>query len=200
MVLGKVNDILRHTAAEGAEIAGVGVEFDTGQVIDDAVKVLFEEPQHLALPTAILIGGHHIVFRLLLQNGHHVPDDLRPLLEVGVDEGDVVAGGLLKAGVNGGLLAEIPGQGNHLHRAFLGGEELFQTEEGIVPAAVVDKDDFIVIAAVVEGIVNRVQEQINGFLFIITGNHQGKLQGASTHFFTCRKRPLAFSARLTLQL
>ena len=107
------------------EVAGVGLQCHLGQLVDDAVKALFEEGQHLSFSPAILEGRDHVEFRFFVQDFHHVPDDFRTLLEVGVNQADILARRVLQARVNSGLLAEIPGEGHHLHWALLGGVKFF---------------------------------------------------------------------------
>ena len=41
-------------------------------------------------------------------------------------QADIVSCRVLQARVNSGLLAEIPGEGHHLHGAFLRGVDFFQ--------------------------------------------------------------------------
>ena len=173
MVFRKLQNAVPDAAAEGTEVAGVGLQGHLGQLIDDAVKALFEEGQRLSFSPAILKCRDHVEFRFLVQNFHHVTDDFRTLLEVGVNEADIVSCRVLQARVNSGLLAEIPGEGYHLHGAFLGGVELFQIVQRCVPAAVVNEDDLVIIAAAVKGGDDRLLKQGDVIRFVITGNYQG---------------------------
>ena len=151
MIFGQFQNAVPDAAAEGAEIAGVRMKLYGGHFIDDAVKALFEEGKGLAFPAAVLIGGNNVILGLVVQNIHHIPDDLWPLLQVRIDEGDIFPVGVLQSGVKPCFLAKIPGEADDLHGTFPGGIELFQVVEGGVGAAVVHIDDLVVIAAVLKG-------------------------------------------------
>ena len=79
---------------------------------------------------------------------------------------------MLEACVEGGLLAEVPGKADHLYRARLGGVEFFQVVEGGVPAAVIHKDDLVVISAAAEGGDNRVLKGFHVFRLVVARNDQ----------------------------
>ena len=83
---------------------------------EESVKSFFEEGQHLALATAILIGGDHVVVTVVIQKGNHVPYDLGTLLQVCIDQADVVSLCVLHAGVKGGFFSKIPGERDDFHR------------------------------------------------------------------------------------
>ena len=119
VILTQLQNAVSHTPAEGAEIAGIRTEGNIGKMIDQRVEALLEEGEDLALATAVLEGGNHIVFRLVIQNLDHVPDNLRPLLEVGINQTEIVTGCVLQTGVQAGFLAEVPGEGHHLDRTGL---------------------------------------------------------------------------------
>ena len=172
MILPHFQKALGHGTAEGAEIAGVGSEFHIGQVVAELIEGLFEEGQHLSLSPAVLIGRHHIVFGLFLQQLHHIPDDLRPLLEVCIDEGRIIPHGLLKSGINGAFLSEIPGKAHDLHGAFSLPKEFFQVVEGGVGAAVIHKNNFIVISAGCKGIDHRLLKICHILRFVVGRDDQ----------------------------
>ena len=66
-----------------------------GKKAYDFIKTLFEERKDLSFTAAVLIGSHHIGIRFSIQNGHHLPDNLWPLLQIRVDQGDIVTAGML---------------------------------------------------------------------------------------------------------
>ena len=175
MVFGKLQDAVPHAAAEGPEIAGIRLQGNLGQLIDNLIKALLEEGEDLSLVAPVLIGGHDVVFRFFIQDVHHIPNDLRPLLQIRIDEADVFAGGVLQACIDAGFLAEIPGEGYDFHPAVLPGVDLFQIVQRCVPAAIVDIDDLDLIAAVLKGIQRRLMEGNHIFPLVIAGNHQRKL-------------------------
>ena len=151
VVFGQFQNTVPDAAAKGTEIAGIRVQLHGGHFVDDAVKALLEEGQSLAFPPAVLIGGNNVILRLAVQDVHHLPDDLRPLLQVRIDEGDIFPVGMLQSGVKPRFLSEIPGKADDFHGTFPGSIELFQVVEGGIGAAVVHVDDLIVIAAVLKG-------------------------------------------------
>lgn len=171
VVFPQLQNAVPDTAAEGAEVAGIRLQGHVGELVDDGIKAALEEREHLSLTAAVLVGGHHIVLRLLVQNLHHVPDNLWPLLQVGIDQTDVLAVGVFQSGVNAGFLAEIPGEGHHLHRAGLDGVEFFQIVQRGILAAVVDIDQFIVIATAVKGGHHCLLKGGYIFRLVIAGNY-----------------------------
>ena len=64
MVFPQLQNTVPDASAEGAEVAGIGLERDIRELVNNAVEAFFEKRQHLALAAAVLIGGYHIVFRL----------------------------------------------------------------------------------------------------------------------------------------
>ena len=173
VILRKLHDTVSNTAPECAEIAGITLQLYTGQPIDEVVEALLEEGQYLAFTTAILVGCYHIILFLFVQDLDHVPDDFWPLLQIGVNEGNVFTVRLLHTGINTGLLAKIPGEGNNLHRTPLCFVQLSEVVQGRIFAAVIYKNDFVVIAAAFEGPHHRILKSGNIFSLIIAGYHKG---------------------------
>jgi len=100
-------------------------------------------------------------------------DVLGENLQVGINHKDIVTPGAGKAGINGGALAEIPGQAYHAPALVLPtkGTQQFQ---GPVAAAVVHGNDFIGLAQAFKGGCNTlVQLPETGFL-IIDRNNEGQ--------------------------
>ncbi len=108
MILRQRQDALRHFPAESAEVAGVRAELYGGKPVDEAVKSLFEEGQHLSIAPLVLVGSYNVIFRLGVQNLHHLPYQLRPLLQVCIDQADICPLGMAQAGIQSGFLAEVP--------------------------------------------------------------------------------------------
>ena len=107
----------------------------------------------------------------IVQDLHHIPGDLRTLLQIRVDKADVVTVGMLQTSVEGRFLAEITGEGNDLGGAFFGFVELFQVVPGGIPAAIVHKNDFIIIAAARKSLDGSILEGCNIFCFIVAGDN-----------------------------
>ena len=175
VVFGKLQDAVPYAAAEGPEIAGVRLQGNLGQLIDDLIEALLEEGEDLSLVAPVLIGGYNVVFRFFIQDVHHIPNDFRPLLQIRIDEADVFAGGVLQACVNAGLLAEIPGEGHNFYPAVLPGIDFFQIVQRCVPTAVVNVDDLDFIPAAPKGIQGRLMKGNNVLALIVAGDHQRKL-------------------------
>lgn len=72
-------------------------------------------------------------------------------------------------------LPKFRGEGYDFYPAVLPGVDLFQIVQRCVPAAIVDIDDFDLIAAVLKGIQRRLMEGDHIFPLVIAGNHQRKL-------------------------
>ena len=124
VIFREIDDAFCNTAAESAEVAGISLQLDAGHFVDQGIEATLEKRQDLAFAAAVLIGGYNVILRLLVQNPDHVPDDLRPLLQISIDEGNVFTGSLLHASVDTGFFAEVSRKGNDLDRAFLGIKKL----------------------------------------------------------------------------
>ena len=176
MILAHVDYAFRNTSAEGSEVAGIPLELYIRHAVYDAVETLFKERKDFAFTTAILICCNNIIFRLFIQNLHHLANDLRSLLQISINEGDIIAAGVFHTGVNTGLFTKITGEGNDLYRTFLLAEDLFQVMERSVLAAVIDKNDLVVISAAFERGNYGFLKSGYIFCFVITRNDKGKLQ------------------------
>ena len=172
MILCQFYNAVCHTSANGAEVAGVGLQVHIGKLVDQGIKGFFEEGKHLAFTPAVLIGGNDIVFRLFIQNLYHIPDDFRPLLQIGIDKADIFTAGLGQTGVNTGFLAEISGKTYHLYRTFLLGVDLAQIVHGGILAAIVNKYDLIIVAAVFKGFNGGILKSLHILRFVIAGNNE----------------------------
>ena len=96
---------------------------------------------------SVLISSHHVVVGVLIQKGDHVPYDLRPLLQIRVDQTDIVSACMLESCIERRFLTEIPREGYYLYRAFPIGIDFSQLVQRGILTAVVYKDDLIGIAA-----------------------------------------------------
>ena len=70
---------------------------------------------------------------------NHRGDELRRVLQVGVDHDNNIPDGALQTGGGSGLLAEVARQVHHAHAAILGGQPV-ERLRGAIGAAVVDED------------------------------------------------------------
>ena len=94
------------------------------------------------------------------------------MLQVRVNQGNVIAAGMGKAGIQACLFTEIPGEGNYLHGALLGRVNLAQVMECCIPAAVVNKDDLVVITAAFKGTDDCFLKVGHILCFVIAGDDQ----------------------------
>ena len=87
---------------------------------------------------------------------------------------------MFQACINAGLFAKIAGERNDPGRAFLGGMELLQIVQRGIFAAIVDENDFVIIAAAGKGAHHSILECGNVFGFVITGDNEGKFHNISS--------------------
>ena len=99
MIFSQLQNAVFYTPPEGPEITGLRLQCHIGELVDDFIKALFEEGKNLALVAPILIGSHHVIVRVLVQEGNHVPDNFRPLLQVGVNQADIISVCVLQPGI-----------------------------------------------------------------------------------------------------
>ena len=177
MVLGQLQNAFAHTSPKGAEVTGIGLQSDIRKPVDYRVERLLKKGQDLSFISSILIGSYDVIFRLFVQNGYHVPNGFRSLLQISVDETDILAICVLKSGIQGRFLAKIPGEGNNLYGAFLRVMKLFQVVEGGILAAVIHIDDLIVVAAAIKGRDHRILKCSYIFGFVVAGDNERQFHG-----------------------
>ena len=182
MVLSQRNDAVSNTSAEGTEITGIGLEIHVGKFVDDRIERFLEERENLSFTSAILVGSNYIIFRLLVQNLNHVSYNFRPLLQVRINKCHIFTGGLLQSGVDCRLFAEVTGETYHFYGTFLRLKDLTQLKHSGIFAAVIHKDNLIIITAVTECFNHSFLECGNIFGFIITGGYQGKFHTDHSQF------------------
>ena len=95
MIFAQLQNTVPHAAAEGTKIAGIRLERHVRKLVDNLIKAFFEEGENLSFIASVLIGGNHIIVRVAVQKGHHLPHNFRALLEVGINETHIFAAGVL---------------------------------------------------------------------------------------------------------
>ena len=80
MVFCKGQQAVANTSAENAEVAGIRLKGHPGKPVDQGIERFLKKGKDLPFAAAILIGGYNVIFRLLIQNSHHVPGNFRALL------------------------------------------------------------------------------------------------------------------------
>ena len=63
------------------------------------VKAFLEKGKEFALTTAVLVSGNHIRFRLVIQYFDHFSYNLRPLLQIRIDQAYIFTTCVLQTGV-----------------------------------------------------------------------------------------------------
>ena len=100
---------IHHAAVHQAEIAGVQWDFGVGKLADEAVEI-FRGPE-LEGGFAFALGAHAVDHVVAV---HPLIDEIENhfgrILEIGVNDRDGVTGGVLDAGGDGHLMAEIAGE------------------------------------------------------------------------------------------
>ena len=135
--LGHRQQRVQRAAVEQAEVAGVGLEVDLGELVEQLVEPRGGGELEGGLALALL--AHRVDdVGALAPLGDHVGDQLRRVLQVGVDHRDDVADGVLEAGGQRGLVAEVARQVDDAHARVGGGDPVEQLGRA-VGAAVVDE-------------------------------------------------------------
>ena len=82
---------------------------------------------------------------------------------------DIVAVGIDEAGVHGRFLPEVSGEGNVVDMRVLFGK-ILEDFQGLVPGAVVDKNQFIVVFQFLHHFRDDWVEQRQSLFFVVAGN------------------------------
>ena len=104
------------------------------------------------------------------------------MLEVTVQHHAARPPGLGQSGEDGGLFAEVPGEADAAHPGILFGG-LLDGQPGVVPGAVVDKEQLIGDVRLGQQAADGPGGQGDGLLLIIGGKHHGQQSGAGGHSF-----------------
>ena len=179
MVLAHVEHRVHHFAAQKPEIAGVFVKAHVGHAVDEAVEGLLARAQHAALTALGLAGDDAVAVGVGQQKLQHRARDLRPLLQVGVDEAGILPARGLQARVDRGLLAEVAREAHDAHRVLPLPAELLELRERAVGAAVVDEDELERAGRAPEGRGRRVEERADVALLVVTGDDERQRHSSS---------------------
>ncbi len=136
--LGHRQQRVQRAAVEQAEVAGVGLEVDLGELVEQLVEPRGGGELEGGLALALL--AHRVDdVGALAPLGDHLGDQLRRVLQVGVDHRDDVADRVLEAGGERGLVAEVAREVHDAHARVGRGDAVEQLGRA-VGAAVVDED------------------------------------------------------------
>ena len=149
---------LHHAPVHEPEVAGVARDVH----LADAVQQAVEQARGGALDGGLAVahparGIDHVV--ALAPARDHLRDQFRRVLQVGVDRHHGGAGGMIQAGGERHLLAEVARQVDDLD-AGLARVPVQQALEGVVAAAVVDADDLPAASGLVEDAADTFEEGV----------------------------------------
>ena len=129
-------------AVEQAEVADVGGHVDRGDALQHPIEDLDQEEAERALAGPLGAHRRHDV-EAFAPLGDQLGDDLGRILQVGVDHHHGAAAGVLDAGRDGRLVAEVAAEAQDADaRVAVGGGE--QDRRRLVDRAVVDEDDLVI--------------------------------------------------------
>lgn len=150
------------------EVTGVRYHRHGADPVDDPVK----QRGGIALPARLAGAGdaladHDLIALVPLL--HHLRNQRRRVLQIGVQQHDRLAGGVIDAGGERLLLAEIAAEFDSADAAVLR-MPIAEPGEGVVLAAVVDGDDFPVVGDGFKYRYGGLEERIGGGRFVIHGH------------------------------
>ena len=129
--LGHLQQRVQRPAIEQAEVAGVRLEVDLGEFVEQLVEPRGGRELERGLALAPLAHGIHDV-RALAPLRDHLADQLRRILQIGVEHRDGVAGRVLQAGGERGLVAEVARQMDHAHARVARGDRVEQLGRAVL--------------------------------------------------------------------
>ena len=171
--LGHRQQRVQGAPVEQPEVAAVGLEVDLGELVEELVEPLRRGQLEGRLALALLAHRVHDVGSLA-PLGDHVGDQLRGVLEVGVDHRHGVPGGVLEARRERGLVAEVARQVDHPHARVPVGDAVEDLGAG-VGAAVVDEHQLVL--EVGDGRTGAVHELLDELLLVVDGGHHAQQRG-----------------------
>ena len=105
--LGQRPQRLDHAPIHQAEVAAVERQPDVGQRVDQTVEPPISEPFDGVFFPLPALPEHHVVLADLVD---HLEDDVRGILEIGVEDGDEIGAGVIQTGADGVLVTEVARQ------------------------------------------------------------------------------------------
>ena len=134
-------EMLHGQTVHQPEIPGVRGDVHVTEPTDDPVKEPGGKSLENVLPrSGSPLGKNNLV--ALLPFVDQLRDQLRGILQIGIDDNDGVAGGVIDARSSGHLMTKIPAEEDVLDVGVLSGQ-LGDDAAGFVGAAVVDEDKLI---------------------------------------------------------
>ncbi len=165
--LGHRQQSIQSAAVEQAEVAGVGLEVDLGEIVEQLVEPGGGGELEGGLALALLAHGVDDV-GALLPLLDHARDQLRRVLQVGVDHRHHIAGRVLQAGRERGLVAEVSREMNDSY-ARVGGGQAVEQRGRRVGAAVVDEHQLERVVG--DGSAGALDERLDELLLVVDGGY-----------------------------
>ena len=173
VALGHREQRVERGAVHQAEVARVDRELDPRDLREQAVEPARGGDLEARLPRARLAHGVDDV-GAAAPRLEHLADQLGRVLEVAVDHHHDVAAGVLQAGADRRLVAEVARQGDHLD-ALVGRRQRAQALARRVAGAVVDEDQLELERA--EGGHGARVERLDGVLLVVHGRDDAQQSG-----------------------
>ena len=158
---------VERAAVQQAEVAGVVLELDLGELVEQPVEPARGAQLEARLAVALLADGVDDV-----APGppvvEHRRDHLGRVLEIGVEHHDGVAAGVVEAGGERRLVAEVPRQVDDAHPRVVRGQRL-ELHRGAVGGPVVDEDELE--GQRVQGRAHARVELLDRGVLVVDGRH-----------------------------
>ncbi len=173
--LGHRQQRVQRAAVEQAEVAGVRLEVDLGELVEQLVEPRGGGELEGGLALALL--AHRVDdVGALAPLGDHLGDQLRRVLQVGVDHRDDVADRVLQAGGERGLVAEVARQVDDAHARVGRGHAVEQLGRA-VGAAVVDEHQLELVVG--DRGARARDELLDQLLLVVDGRHHAEQRGGA---------------------
>ena len=166
---------VENPAGHQPEVAGIGGDIDIGEPVDQAVEAGRGRALKKAFAvTLAALAVNHI--GILIHQRHHVGQQLRRILQIGIDDQDALAAADRQPGGERELVAVVAHQADR-HDPRVGGGGGRHDLPGPVARAVVDQHDFAGAAPCgtqgVQDGTDPAQEFGQDVLLVETGSHHG---------------------------
>jgi hypothetical protein len=173
--LGHRQQRIQGAAVEQAEVAGVGLEVDLGEFVEQLVEPRRGGELEGGLALALLAHGVDDV-GAGAPALDHLEDQLGGVLQVGVNHRHDVTGGMLEAGGECGLVAEVAREVDHSDARIGGGESVEQLGCAVGRAVVDDHELEVVVGDGREGARDELLDEL---LLVVDGSYDGEQRGGA---------------------
>jgi len=166
---GEVLELVHHAAVHEAVVAGIGRNVDARELADEAVEAergkALEDSFALAL---VPLRVNDLV--ALAPLDHHLVDQAGRILQVAVDNHYRIAGGMVEARAEGGLVAKVTAEVDNLV-VRVARKQALDNFAGAVLGTVVHENEFVLVF--LEFLLEDAVRFGNDFFFVKNGNDYG---------------------------